>query len=136
MLSAIGEIPIKQNLAVTGSVNQFGEIQAIGGVNEKIEGFFDICRMRGLTGDQGVLIPASNITDLMLRTDVVEACKSGMFSIYPIKTVDEGIELLTGMKAGEVDKNGKYPKDTVNYIVSENLKNYLKKRIAFNTARW
>ena len=136
MLSAIGEIPIKQNLAVTGSVNQFGEIQAIGGVNEKIEGFFDICRMRGLTGDQGVLIPASNVTDLMLRTDVIEACKSGMFNIYPIKTVDEGIEMLTGIKAGEMDKNGKYPKDTVNYIVSESLKNYLKKRIAFNTARW
>ena len=101
LLSALAEVPIKQSLAVTGSVNQQGEVQAIGGVNEKIEGFFDICRARGLNEEQGVLIPKSNVQHLMLREDVVEAVKNGQFAIYAVDTIDEGIEILTGVKAGE-----------------------------------
>ena len=103
LLSAIAQVPIKQTLAVTGSVDQHGRVQAIGGVNEKIEGFFDLCQARGLTGDQGVLIPATNVKHLMLRSDVVEAVKAGQFHVYPIAHVDEGIELLTGLPAGEPD---------------------------------
>ena len=101
LLSALSDVPIKQSLAVTGSVNQQGEVQAIGGVNEKIEGFFDICRARGLNEEQGVLIPKSNVQHLMLREDVVEAVKNGQFAIYAVGTIDEGIEILTGVKAGE-----------------------------------
>jgi lon-related putative ATP-dependent protease len=121
LLSAIAEMPIKQSLAVTGSVNQHGLIQAIGGVNEKIEGFFDICKSRGLTGDQGVLIPKSNIKHLMLRQDVIEAVDSGNFHIYPIEHVDQGIELLTGVTAGELDSDGNYPDGTLNGIVQSKL---------------
>jgi predicted ATP-dependent protease len=106
---------------VTGSVNQFGEIQAIGGVNEKIEGFFDVCRDRGLSGDQGVLIPAANVRHLMLRNDVVEAIRDGTFHIFPIKHVDEGIELLTGIPAGALDANHLYPEDTINAKVQQKL---------------
>ena len=101
LLSALAELPLRQDLAVTGSVNQQGEVQAIGGVNEKIEGFFDICRKRGLTGTQGVLIPESNVQHLMLRRDVIQACATGKFFIYPVTTIDQGIELLTGRSAGE-----------------------------------
>ncbi len=114
LLSAIADAPINQCFAVTGSVNQFGEVQAIGGVNEKIEGFFDLCKARGLTGKHGVLIPASNVENLMLRNDVVEAVRQGLFSIFPVSNVDEGIEILTGIPAGELDKTGKYPFDTIN----------------------
>ena len=121
LLSAIGEIPIKQNIALTGSVNQHGQVQAIGGVNEKIEGFFDVCKKKGLTGDQAVLIPESNVKHLMLRHDVVDAVQEGMFQIYPIKTVDQAIEMLTGLKAGELNKQNKYPKGTVNYKVTAKL---------------
>ena len=92
---------IRQDLAVTGSVNQQGQVQAIGGVNEKIEGFFDICQKRGLTGTQGVLIPSANVQHLMLRRDVIEACSAGKFFIYPVTTIDEGMQLLTGRLAGE-----------------------------------
>ena len=98
LLSALADVPLRQDLAVTGSVNQHGEVQAIGGVNEKIEGFFDVCRARGLTGTQGVLIPQANVQHLMLREDVIEACAAGRFAIYPIATVDEGIALLTGAR--------------------------------------
>ncbi|MDD2604891.1 MAG: ATP-binding protein [Desulfobacterales bacterium] len=114
LLSAISGIPIQQGLAVTGSVNQFGQIQAIGGVNEKIEGFFDVCRNKGLNGRQGVLIPAANVKHLMLRADVVAAIREERFHVYPVTTVDEGMTLLTGMPAGEPDEHHRYPEDTVN----------------------
>lgn len=113
LLSAIAEVPIRQDLAITGSVNQLGEIQAIGGVNEKIEGFFSICNKRGLTGTQGVMIPISNVPDLQLRDNVIDAVRDGNFHIYPIKTIDEGIELLTGLEAGKRMKNNSYPDDTI-----------------------
>ena len=131
LLSALAEKPLYQNLAVTGSINQHGQVQAIGGVNEKIEGFFDICRQRGLTGDQGVLIPASNQKHLMLRDDVVEAVREGSFHIYPVERVDQGIELITGMKAGERDQDGNYPEDSFNYAVEKRLEELAKKRSEF-----
>jgi len=132
LLSAIARVPIKQSLAVTGSVNQLGQIQAIGAVNEKIEGFFDVCKARGLTGDQGVLIPASNVKHLMLRQDVVEAVAEGKFHIYPIETVDQGIEILTGMPAGEPDEEGNYPEGTVNGLVQAELIKLAEQRAAFS----
>ena len=121
LLSALSEIPIKQSLAVTGSVNQHGQVQAIGGVNEKIEGFFDICNARGLTGEQGVLIPQSNVKHLMLRKDVVEAVAAGKFAIYAVETIDEGIEILTGIPAGERDEAGHFPEGTLNQRVEARL---------------
>lgn len=121
LLSSLSGIPIRQDLAVTGSVNQRGQLQAIGGVNEKIEGFFNICRTKGLTGNQGVLIPRSNIQHLMLRLDVVQAVCDGKFHIYAVSTVDEGIALLTGCPAGELRKNGTYPQRTVNASVQKRL---------------
>lgn len=128
LLSAIADVPIKQALAVTGSVNQHGGVQAIGGVNEKIEGFFDICRARGLTGEQGVLIPSANVKHLMLRRDVIEAVRAGKFKIFAIDHVDQGIELLTGMPAGEPDENGQYPPDTINGRVQKRLEELAEKR--------
>ena len=116
MLSRLSELPIRQDLAVTGSVNQWGEVQAIGGANEKIEGFFDVCRIRGLTGTQGVLVPIANVRNLVLRPDVIEAVAQGKFHIYPIRTIDEGIELLTGVRAGTSDEEG-----TVNNLVNRRL---------------
>jgi lon-related putative ATP-dependent protease len=121
LLSAIAGVPIKQSLAVTGSINQLGQVQAIGGANEKIEGFFDICKARGLSGDQGVLIPASNIKHLMLRQDVIDAVGSGKFNIYPIEHIDQGIEVLTGVPAGEPDEEGNYPEDSINGRVQARL---------------
>ncbi len=121
LLSALSGIPIKQSLAVTGSVNQHGEIQAIGGVNEKIEGFFDVCKSAGLDGTQGVLIPASNTMNLMLRRDVVAAAEEGLFHVYTVSTVDEGIALLTGVEAGEPDADGQFPEGTVNRRVADKL---------------
>jgi lon-related putative ATP-dependent protease len=129
LLSGIAEIPIKQSLAVTGSMNQHGEVQPIGGANEKIEGFFDICRQRGLTGEQGVLIPASNVKHLMLRQDVRDAVVAGKFHIYPVRTVDEGIEILTGTPAGESDSEGNYPEGTVNHMVNHRLQQMTEKRL-------
>lgn len=126
MLSAIAEIPIKQSIAVTGSINQFGEIQPIGGVNEKIEGFFDVCKYNGLTGEQGVIIPRTNVVNLMLREDVVEAVETGRFHIYAIDTVDDGIELLTGIPAGKPNKKGQFPRNSVNYRVQQSLNDYYK----------
>ena len=124
LLSSIAEVPVKQSLAVTGSVNQFGRVQAIGGVNEKIEGFFDICDTRGLTGDQGVLIPDSNVQHLMLRDDVVQAVSEGKFHVYSIESIDQGIELLTDMPAGELDDEGNYPEETINGKVQARLKKF------------
>ena len=126
LISAIADLPIRQSLAVTGSINQFGEIQPIGGVNEKIEGFFEVCKYNGLTGKQGVIIPRTNVVNLMLREDVVEAVENGQFSIYAIDTVDDGIELLTGVAAGKPNKHGQYPKGTVNYQVQQSLNEYYK----------
>ncbi len=130
LLSAIGGMPIRQSLAVTGSVDQLGRVQAIGGVNEKIEGFFDLCNARGLTGDQGVLIPAANVKHLMLRQDVVDAVAAGKFHVYPVDHVDQGIELLTGLPAGARDAKGRYPKGSVNRLVDDRLNEIAKKRQA------
>jgi predicted ATP-dependent protease len=132
LLSAIAEVPIKQSLAVTGSVDQLGRVQPIGGVNEKIEGFFDICKSRRLSGEQGVLIPASNVQHLMLRNDVVEAVENEVFSIYPVETIDQGIELLTGLPAGEPDDEGRYPADGINARVFEGLAELARRRKAFS----
>ncbi|HYK92264.1 MAG TPA: ATP-binding protein [Acidobacteriota bacterium] len=120
LLSSLSGIPIKQGIAVTGSVNQHGQIQPIGGVNQKIEGFFEVCRAKGLTGDQGVMIPSQNVKNLMLRTDVVEAVAKGKFHIYPVCTIDEGIEILTDVPAGE-RLNGCYPQGSINYCVDTKL---------------
>jgi predicted ATP-dependent protease len=122
ILSALSGAAIKQNLAVTGSVNQKGEVQAIGGVNEKIEGFFEICKAKGFTGEQGVMIPESNVQNLMLKEEIVDAVKSGKFHIFPVKTIDNGIEVLTGVKAGERNKDGTFEPETVNYLVDKNLR--------------
>ncbi len=132
LLSAISGVPIKQSLAVTGSVNQKGQVQAIGGVNEKIEGFFDLCKARSLTGEQGVVIPNANVKHLMLRRDVVEAAHSGKFSIYAVDTIDEGIEILTGVQAGTRDENGEYPEGSVNRRVEDQLEDFAKKRQEYN----
>jgi lon-related putative ATP-dependent protease len=128
LLSALAEVPVRQDLAVTGSVNQHGIVQAIGGVNEKIEGFFDVCVARGLTGAQGVLIPQANVQHLMLREDVVEACTKGQFAVYPVQTIDQGIALLTGRTAGERGADGLYPAGSVNQLTEERLKQFAKVR--------
>ena len=131
ILSALSELPLRQDLAVTGSVNQHGEIQAIGGVNEKIEGFFDICQARGLTGTQGVLIPTANVQHLMLHRDVIDACGAGKFAIYPVTTIDEGIALLTGAPAGERGADGTYPGRSVNGLIEERLRSFARIRRSF-----
>ena len=128
LLSALADLPLRQDLAVTGSVNQHGEVQVIGGVNEKIEGFFEICRRRGLTGTQGVLIPAANVDHLMLRDEVVDAARRGAFHIYPVTTIDEGLTLLTGRPAGERMDGQRYAAESVNGLVEERL-------LAFANAR-
>ncbi|MCP4683321.1 MAG: AAA family ATPase [Desulfobacterales bacterium] len=122
LLSSLSGIPIKQNIAVTGSVNQKGEVQAIGGVNHKIEGFFDCCKIKGLTGEQGVIIPESNVNDLMLRKDIVEAVEKGQFHVYPAETIDQGIEILTGKNAGKMKADGTYPRATINFLVDKKLR--------------
>ena len=124
ILSSLSEMPINQSIAVTGSVNQKGEIQPIGGVNEKIEGFFQICKMRGLSGEHGVIIPIQNVRNLHLNDEVVDAVKNGLFHIYAISTIDEGIEILTGVPAGKKDKYGKFPAGTINYLANEKLTKY------------
>jgi len=122
LLSAISGIPLKQNLAVTGSVDQHGNVQPVGGVTRKIEGFFDVCKERGLNGEQGVVIPATNANNLMLKAEVVEAVRAGKFHIYPVRTTDEGIAILTGREAGDRDPDGAYPEGTVNYEVDRRLR--------------
>lgn len=122
LLSSISGIPINQAIAVTGSVNQKGEVQAIGGVNEKVEGYYEVCRAKGLTGEQGVMIPTSNIQNLMLKDEIVEAGRAGKFTIYPVSTIDEGIEVLTGMKAGKRKEDGSFEEGSVNYLVDLRLK--------------
>jgi ATP-dependent Lon protease len=124
ILSSISGLPSRQDIAVTGSVNQKGEIQPIGGVNEKIEGFYEVCKAKGLTKTQGVIIPHQNVEDLMLKTEVVEAVRKGKFHIYPIKTIDQGIEILTGVKAGEREEDGVFEEGSVNFLVDKQLKAY------------
>jgi predicted S18 family serine protease len=133
LLSALSDLPINQGLAITGSVNQYGQVQPIGAVNEKIEGFFDVCKARGLTGRQGVLIPASNVKHLMLRSDVVEAARAGTFSVHAIEDVDQAMELLTGVSAGIPDEDGNVPEGTVNYLVSAQLLMLSEMRKAFGS---
>jgi predicted ATP-dependent protease len=128
LLSAIALVPIKQNLAITGAVSQYGDVQVIGGVNEKIEGFFDVCNGRGLTGDQGVIIPKMNVPDLMLRDDVVKACEKGQFHIYEVESVDRALELLTGMRVGARRKGSRYPSGTLFNEVEERLEQFEKDR--------
>ena len=122
ILSSLAELPIRQDLAVTGSVNQRGEIQAIGGVTYKIEGFFELCKKRGLTGTQGVLIPASNVKELVLSDEVVDAVRDGQFHIYPITHIHQGMELLMQRPAGEKDANGEFPAGSIHAMVSAKLK--------------
>ncbi|HEY6096317.1 MAG TPA: AAA family ATPase [Gallionellaceae bacterium] len=131
LLSSLANAPIRQSLAITGSVDQFGRAQAIGAVNEKIEGFFDICSTRGLDGRHGVLIPATNVMHLMLRRDVIDAVTEGKFNIYPIETVDQALELLTGVEAGEADAQGIYPADSINRRVADRLKRLAEIRRAY-----
>ena len=127
ILSSLSGLPIKQHIAVTGSVNQKGEVQAIGGVNEKIEGFFEVCKAKGLTGQQGVMIPESNVQNLMLKEELVEAVKDGKFNVYSVKTIDEGIEVLTGIKAGQRRADDTYEEGTVNYLVDKQLREMAEK---------
>lgn len=131
ILSSLAELPIRQDIAVTGSVNQKGEIQPIGGVNEKIEGFFEVCKLKGLTGTQGVIIPHQNVEDLMLKKEVTEAVKNKKFHIYPIKTIDQGIQILTGVKAGKRKKDGTFEQGTVDFLVEKKLKELAKKSKEF-----
>lgn len=129
LLSSLSGFPIKQSLAVTGSVNQRGEIQPIGGATQKVEGFFEVCKSKGLTGEQGVLIPRANIRNLMLKEEVVQAVADGKFHIYPVDTIDQGIEILTDREAGELQEDGSYPEGTVNWAVDKKLRefaNYIK----------
>jgi lon-related putative ATP-dependent protease len=121
VLSALSEVQVKQYIAVTGSVNQWGEVQAIGGVNEKIEGYYEVCKIVGLTGEQGVMIPKSNVRNLMLKEEVVEAVREGRFHIWPVSTIDEGIEVLTGVEAGKRNSDGMYSPGTINAMVQERL---------------
>jgi predicted ATP-dependent protease len=135
LLSALADVPLRQDLAVTGSVNQHGEIQAIGGVNEKIEGFFDICDKRRLTGSQGVLIPQANVQHLMLRREVIDACAARQFAIFPVNTINEGIALLTGLPAGERAADGTYPPNSINRRVEDRLRVFANIRRSFGSER-
>jgi predicted ATP-dependent protease len=130
VLSSLAELPINQEIAVTGSLNQRGEVQAIGGVTYKIEGFLELCRKRGFTGSQGVIIPKQNVNDLALNDDAVNAVKDGKFHIYAIGHIDEGIEILTGVKAGEKNSRGNYPPNSVHGMVFKKLKEFYKKSTA------
>ncbi len=121
LLSALSKLPLRQDIAITGSVNQYGEIQPIGGVNHKIEGFFRVCEARNLTGSQGVMIPHQNIDDVILHHEVIDAVNHGLFHIYPVKTISEGIEILTGVKAGKQKGNGEYSAGTVFNLVDKKL---------------
>ena len=134
ILSSLSGIPIKQEYAVTGSVNQNGEIQPIGGVNQKVEGFYDVCKAKGLTGTQGVVIPAANIQDLMLRQDIVDAVREKKFHIFAVKTIDEGIEILTGVKAGKITKAG-FEKNSINYLVDKKLREYARLMKGFSKGK-
>jgi predicted ATP-dependent protease len=133
LLSALSGLPLHQGIAVTGSVNQHGEVQAVGGVTSKIEGFFAVCKAKGLTGEQGIIIPASNVPNLMLEEEVIDAVRSGQFHIWAVRSIDEGIELLTGVPAGQRDSEGQYPEDTVHRLVEDHMKEYAERIRAFAT---
>jgi len=133
LLSAIGDVPIHQGIAVTGSINQHGQVQAIGGVNQKIEGFFDICRARGLDGTQGVILPEANQKDLMLRPDLLDAAAAGRFHVYAVHHADEALEILTGILSGRPDAMGIYPEGTVNGQVQRRLMEWTALRQHFAT---
>ena len=129
LLSGLTGIPIRQGIAITGAIDQAGNVEAIGGVNEKIEGFFDTCRDMGLTGEQGVVVPKSNAGELMLRADVVEACREGRFHVWAVERVEEAIEVLTGVPAGKVDEEGEYPDDTILGAARQKAREYWLKAI-------
>ncbi|HPP74789.1 MAG TPA: ATP-dependent protease, partial [Armatimonadota bacterium] len=133
LLSSLSGLPIKQGIAITGSVNQRGEIQPIGGVNRKIEGFYEVCKAKGLDGSQGVIIPHQNVRHLMLKEEVIQAVRDGKFNIWAIKTIDEGIEILTGVPAGTRSDDGSYPEGTVHYLVDKRLKEMADKVREFGT---
>ncbi|MDD4938968.1 MAG: AAA family ATPase [Candidatus Omnitrophica bacterium] len=135
LLSSLSEFPLRQDIAVTGSVDQRGRIQPIGGVNQKIEGFFDACKVKGLTGKQGVMIPQANVQHLMLREEVIQAVKENKFHIYPVKTINDGIEILTGKPAGVKQADGGYPEGSVNYRVNQRLNEYARIAVDFGKAR-
>jgi predicted ATP-dependent protease len=132
LLSAITDVPLKQGLAVTGSVNQLGEVQAIGGVNEKIEGFYAVCKARGLTGEQGVIIPKDNVHNLMLKPEVVRAVSDGTFHIYAVSSIEQGVELLTGVRAGKLRKDGTYTEGTLFRKVTDALEAMTKRAMEVN----
>ncbi len=132
LLSALAEVPLRQDIAVTGSVNQRGQVQAVGGVNEKVEGFFDICQKRGLIGTQGVIVPEANVQHLMLHKDVIEACAAGQFAVYPVSTIDQGIALLTGRDAGVRDADGQFPVGSVYRLVEDRLRSFAVVRRTFS----
>jgi predicted ATP-dependent protease len=134
LLSALANVPVRQSIAVTGSVNQHGVVQPVGGINEKIEGFFDVCLATGLTGDQGVLIPVANVRHLMLRDEVVKAVEAGTFHVYAVDTIDQGIEVLTGVPAGVRDETGRFPSKSFNGLVEERLTSFAKQARAFRTS--
>lgn len=131
LLSAIGDIPLKQSMAITGSINQHGQMQAIGGVCQKIEGFFDICKARGLTGDHGVIIPTANIRELMLKREIVEAAEAGLFSVYAVEHVEQAMELLTGLPAGIPDEDGLFPEGSINYLIQLRLAEWITLRLHY-----
>jgi predicted ATP-dependent protease len=130
ILSSLSGIPIKQGIAVTGSVNQKGQVQAIGGVNHKIEGFYEVCKTKGLTGKQGVMIPHANRKNLMLSREVIDAVKKRKFHVYQVPTIEDGIEILTGVPAGKADKDGNFPRGTVYGAVQQKLKHYFQRTLA------
>jgi predicted ATP-dependent protease len=134
ILSSLSDLPLRQEVAVTGSINQKGEIQPIGGVNEKIEGFYHVCKAQGLTGTQGVMIPHQNVKDLMLKSEVLDAVKQGKFRIYPVRTIDQGIQILTGVKAGERKDDGTFEEGSVNYLVDKQLRQYAENLKRFGAA--
>ena len=131
LLSAIAEVPLRQSIAMTGSMNQAGEVQPIGGVNEKIEGFFDVCSARGLDGSHGAIIPTTNVPHLMLRSDVVAAVADGRFAVWAVRTIDEALTLLTGLPAGERGPDGMYPADSVNGRVEAGLDALVERVLSF-----
>jgi len=132
LLSALSGLPLHQGIAVTGSVNQFGQIQAIGGATHKIEGFFAICKAQGLTGKQGVMIPPTNVPTLMLNDEVIEAVRNGQFSIWQVRTIDEGIEILTGVPAGVRDEHGNFPEGSVHQLVETRLREFAETAMSFS----
>jgi predicted ATP-dependent protease len=134
IISSLSGVSIRQGIAVTGSVNQKGEVQPIGGVNHKIEGFYDVCKAKGLTGAQGVMIPSQNIRNLMLREDVVQAVRERKFHIYSVKTIDEGIEVLTGAPAGEKEPDDTYPEGTIHYLVNKRLTEFAERLKGFHAS--